>query len=112
MENKELYHYGVLGMKWGKRKARQSEDYKKARAIKKKKISEMSNEELKTLNNRLNLEANYREVSKRNVSSGRKWVTGILVGAATVTASYYANKYAKQGVEALIKLGAKAITKK
>lgn len=113
MDNNELKHYGVPGMRWGvrrtNRQARTSEDYKQSREIKKKKIKEMSNAELKTLNNRLNLEANYREVSKRNVSAGRKWVSGILVGAATLTVAGYANHYAKRGSDMLIELTSKIV---
>ena len=62
MIEKELKHYGVLGMKWGHRKQSRpmSEDAKKAKNLKKKKVSEMSNSELKRLNERMNLEQNYK----------------------------------------------------
>lgn len=116
MENNELKHYGVVGMKWGvrraKRQASQSDDYKESRSIMKKKIDQMSNAELKTVNNRLNLEANYREVSKRNISSGRKWVNTVLVGAATATATAFVTKYAKLGTTSLAKLLSDKVIKK
>ena len=45
MIKKELKHHGVIGMKWGRRKQLRpmSEDAKKAKDLKKKKVSEMSN---------------------------------------------------------------------
>ena len=100
MNKNELVHYGVPGMKWGRRKARTtSEDHNRAKTIKKKKLSEMSNQELKDLNNRMNLESQYRDLKSRNVNAGRKFVRNVLIGAATVTAGYYAQKYMKKGVE-------------
>lgn len=82
MKKDELLHYGVLGMKWGRRKdrRRQSADYKKSRALKKKKISEMSDDELTTLNKRLNLEKNYRSLNPTRLQKGQNAVKGVLKG--------------------------------
>ena len=73
----ELYHWGVLGMRWGHRKARYnkvgnrrkrtSKDYRKAQYIKKKNVKQMSNKELDFVNNRLNKENLYRENRTKNV---------------------------------------------
>lgn len=111
----ELYHYGVLGMKWGKRKAksssdsnrksrrsRKSEDYLRAKAIKKKRVSQMSNAELKELNTRMQLEQQYKSLKKQNISSGKKFVKDVAYETAKNTASDYARKYAKKGIEYLI----------
>lgn len=71
----ELYHWGILGMKWGVRryqnkdgtltpegKRRQkSYDYVDSRRIKKKKLSQMSNNELRRLNERQYLENQYKQ---------------------------------------------------
>lgn len=76
-----LSHYGILGMRWGKKKntdASESEDHKKASAIKKKKLKDMTNEELKVLTTRLQLERQYRDLSKHQLSSGKKIVTNLL----------------------------------
>lgn len=72
--NNELYHHGVLGMKWGKRKARKnmSQDARDAYALKKKKVRELSNAELRKLNERQNLERNYKSANPNIISKGSK----------------------------------------
>lgn len=74
--NGVLEHFGVKGMKWGFRKnadgkvektgrtaAPKSADAQRADEIRKKKVSEMSNEELQALNTRLSLEQNYASLA-------------------------------------------------
>lgn len=84
-----LEHFGVKGMKWGVRKAKatagsirtkhlarkaarhpQSPEAARANAlrkqVKKKGLDSLSNSELQALNNRLNLEANYRNAMKQH----------------------------------------------
>lgn len=69
----ELYHHGILGMKWGVRryqnkdgsltpkgKKRYSEDYNETRNIKRKGIKRMSNDDLRKVNNRDSLERTYK----------------------------------------------------
>lgn len=81
----ELYHYGVLGMKWGVRRDRsrftgshrkksRSEDSRDASAIKKKKLNQMSNAELKRVNERRRLEQEYSRLNPKSVSRGWKYV--------------------------------------
>lgn len=113
-----LYHYGILGMKWGKRKGssgsssskkksssteNQSEDHKKKTTLKKKRISEMSNSELKDLNNRLQLEKQYKDLTRAEISPGKKFVTDVLTNAAKQTASQYVSKYMSKGVDEILK---------
>lgn len=104
-ETDELYHYGILGMRWGRRKAKYtSKDYRQAKNIRKKKVSQMTNKELDTVNRRMNLENNYRNLnSQRNV--GKKIVTAFTAGATTITAAVGAyeayKKYGKQGQAAV-----------
>lgn len=96
-----LAHYGVKGMRWGFRKrddgsvvktgrtaksrsANESEDHKQAQTLKKKRPSEMSNAELKKLNERMQLEVNYAQLmgkQKTKVSKGQK-VVKEMVGVA------------------------------
>lgn len=107
MNENVLQHYGVLGMKWGVRRtpaqlarARKSskksepkpephEDYKKAHS--KKSVREMSDAELKSRLNRLDMEQRYSKLSPTKVSTGKRMASNILkvgttVAAATTTA--------------------------
>lgn len=66
-----LAHYGVLGMRWGRRKADGNsavgapahEDAINVAALRKKKISQLSNAEMKAVTERMNLEKKYREMN-------------------------------------------------
>ena len=113
MNNQELVenviaHYGVLGMKWGVRRNKSSSsDHTRSRELKKKKLHELTDEELKTLNNRLNLEQNYRRLNPSVVAIGSKFVVGYLTkygnqitknlakSAGTKTADLIINKVSK-----------------
>lgn len=84
-----LAHYGVKGMKWGKRGAaskgklkitiHESEDHKSAQKLKTKKLSQMSNKEIQDLNRRLQLEKTYKELNKTDSAfkKGKKFVDEI-----------------------------------
>ena len=87
-----LEHYGVKGMKWGVRKSRKqrrrearlrrleeksakkkinaSEDAKAVAKLRKKKVSELSNAELKLVAERLNLETKLNKVNQSFIDSG------------------------------------------
>lgn len=130
MDNRVIIHAGIKGMKWGVRRYQNSdgsltpagkkryaknqaqeehEDYKKAHA--KTNVKTMSNAELKAANNRLQMEQQYANLTKKKTSAGKKFVTGIMVGAATGVASAYASKYANKGAAVAEKLIAKGATK-
>lgn len=111
MINDELYHYGVPGMKWGQRKSQNklskidkhsnkndwSEDATAAAKIKTKKVSQMTNAELRKLNDRKNLEQQYENLA-RNSSRGRAAVKAFIATAGTITAvSTAVAAYAKYG---------------
>ena len=80
----ELYHHGILGMKWGIRrfqnrngsltsrgkKRRMSQDAIEAKKLRKKKLYEMSNDEIKTLNKRRQLETDYKRLNKGAIATG------------------------------------------
>ena len=110
----ELYHHGILGMKWGRRKASNSvssgkssahisEDYTQAREIKKKSLKEMSNSDLKQLNARLQLERQYKDLKKTDISAGQQIAIKILTEVGT--------ELAKNALKSAIKDASKAIKK-
>ena len=97
----ELKHYGVKGQKWGvvrdrgpngRVKKTVSSDYQESRVSKKKSQSEMSNAELKRLNERLQLEKTNRELQSRGslqkIKAGTQAAGTILAVGATVTTAY------------------------
>ncbi len=114
----ELYHYGILGMKWGVRRtpeqlghrsaqreetknrlirssgSRNSTTLKKARG---EDISKLSNQQLKDYNERLNLEQNFAKLTEGKVKQGKDWIaktiiSGIIIGTvAQVTKSVVKN---------------------
>lgn len=105
MDKNYLAHYGVLGMKWGVRRRTPSADSAHVKAIRKKKIKEMSNQDLKDANNRLQLEDQYRGLSKKT-SAGKRAVTAFVATAGTITAVTAAAKtYKKLGKSTIEAIG-------
>ena len=82
----ELYHHGILGMKWGvrryqnkdgsltslgkKRKRNESDDEKEVNRLRKKKSYELSNAELKKINERRRLESEYVRLHPNTLKKG------------------------------------------
>ena len=85
----ELYHHGVKGMRWGIRRARKPaaseahDDYKKAHD--KKSVKEMSDAELRNRNNRLQMEQQYANLTKKK-SRGKEIVQTFISTAGTIAA--------------------------
>lgn len=122
----ELYHHGILGMKWGvrrfqnkdgtltnagKKRKRQDvdvhEDYKKAHDS--KSVKSMSDAELRARNNRLQMERQYADMTKKS-SRGMKVVKSLITVASTITAAEAAYKtYKRLGNNVLDKIGDWAI---
>ena len=117
----ELYHHGVKGMKWGvkrfqnkdgtrtlfgkKRRSIESmhDDYKKAHD--KKSIKSMSDSELRARNNRLQMEHQYKQLTKKK-SIGKKAVQTFIGVAGAITAVQGAHKaYKEIGNKALDAIG-------
>ena len=112
MENYELTHWGVKGMKWGVRKDRirtskrdrMSADAREASMLKKKKVSEMSNAELQKLNNRVQLEQNYARLNPNAVKRGIK-IVAATAGAMGTAMNLYNNS------DKMVKAGSKIADK-
>ena len=82
-----LEHFGILGMHWGVHRARPSSaDSITKKTLKKKKVHEMSDAELKTLTNRLQLEKTLQNLSPGVLTKGKNYVDKIIAVGATVTA--------------------------
>ena len=113
MDQNQLIHYGVKGMKWGVRrtdaqlarvrgKTSESqpahEDYKKAHDS--KSVKTMSDAELRSRLNRLQMEQQYTKLNPTSVNRGKRVVdsiikTGTTVAAVTTTAITIYNNYDK-----------------
>ena len=92
----ELYHFGVKGMKWGVRRDRKrsvqtkqsksdSSDYQDSRDLLKKSPNQLSNTQLRKLNERLNLEQQYSNLTTTQKQNGQSFmgrVQGQLKNAA------------------------------
>ena len=94
----ELAHYGIPGMKWGRRRAvgsdglvkksgstkEYSDDAASAKSSKEKAkskgVQSLTNDELRQLNDRMNLEQNYERMSPQKVKSGKTTVKRITAG--------------------------------
>lgn len=120
-----LQHHGIKGQRWGirrfqpypkghtggkevgkaaKTKPQMSEDAKKARELQKRPVYELSNNELRDLNTRVQLEQNYKQLNPNRVKRGMAVAGTIAASMGTVIALY-------QNSEKIIKIG-KNIVKK
>lgn len=89
-QEKTLSHFGIKGMRWGRTKVssispsnktkipNESDDHKRKVFLKNKRIETLSNTELKDLTTRLQLEKQYKDLKKNEMSAGQKFVVDIL----------------------------------
>lgn len=100
---KTLKHHGVLGMHWGiRRKSRPvSSEHVKASVLKRKSVSELSNEDIKFLTNRLQLEKQYKDLKKSNMSAGEKFVSETISNVGKQLLQTYLEKAITTGVKSV-----------
>lgn len=117
-----LAHHGIKGMKWGvrryqnkdgsytnagkrRRRSQNSSDYEETRPLRKKSPKQLSNEELKKLNKRLNLETEYRRLNPRGIFRGQKAAKTVISIAGTIGGLYAIthSQWVEMGKEVLLK---------
>lgn len=114
MDNDYLQHYGVLGMKWGVRKSKVvpnkrsnrkninkeywSDDAKTVLRLNEKKMSQLSNAEIRKINERKQLEKQYAQLNPSHVKKGLAFI-----GAAAATMNTALNFY--NNSDKLVKTG-------
>lgn len=113
----ELKHYGVLGMKWGRRRpvgkdglvkgSPKSDDYNESRKLKPRKQSTLSNSELRRINERLRLERENSQLQSRGAINKIKTGTAIAgtilaVGTTINTAYTFSQTPAGQNIKKMI----------
>lgn len=113
MNDTSLIHWGIPGMKWGVRRRGpnetstgrpQSQDHITTKSLRKKHVSEMTNEELKKLTTRLQLEKQLKDLSASDVSFGQKFVQEVLGNACKQLAAKYVATAVEKGLPELLKI--------
>lgn len=95
--NNSMMHYGIKGMRWGVRRT----DAQLGHRPKRKRASDMSNEELNREINRLQKERLYKDLTASPYAkAGRKIVQGILIAAAMETSKNFVSGHMKNGLNA------------
>ncbi len=81
-----MKHYGVLGMKWGKRRdSTKSSSSRKKKNKRKIDLKSMSDDELRKKINRMQMEKQYSQlISDGSVSKGKKYYQKTLKATAAV----------------------------
>lgn len=122
----QLYHWGIMGQKWGVRRfqnsdgsrtaagkrreasmnpdrVKKSEDYVKSQSDKKKGASGLSNEELKKLNERLQLEETYKRLTSEQLKKSKSFVERALEKAGEDALADFSKNVMLGGAKLLLK---------
>lgn len=114
MNSNELKHYGILGMKWGRRKGKsvvsspggKHHDYLEAHT--KESYKSMSTKKLKQINERLQAEKTYKELTSKQKKKGQNWVTNTLKQVGSQQLGKALNKYVVPAVFSFVASAAAA----
>lgn len=98
MSEHSLKHFGVLGMKWGRRRGR-SEESRSVSSLRKKSASELTNKELEAAIRRINLEKQYTALNPTFVSRGKAQVSSLLKSMGSKLVSTFIEKASAKIVE-------------
>ena len=83
IKKQAMKHYGTKGMKWGVRKKRSASASSKATSkLRKKKAFELSDDQIKKVNGRLNLEKQYKQLNASTTDKGKSLANKVVGGAA------------------------------
>lgn len=111
-------------MHWGQRKASNgvtstnhppshtnSADHEAKLSLKGKRVNEMTNAELRAFNERVQLEKQYKQLTKEEMSPGKKFVMDLVANTSKELATQYIKKYATKGLENAMKKAEKTAEK-
>ena len=103
-DENSLAHFGVKGMKWGRRKQRPHGSGRQGRMSARQKrardMSNMSDTELQRYLNRRRMESEYHKMNRTGGEKFRSWAVGIGKQAAERAAKRAANRLVDRGLDA------------
>lgn len=121
--SEHLAHHGVKGMKWGVRrkvgkngrveKAKGSVDFRTTKDLRTRKAHQLSNMQLKKVNERMQLERKFSDMNPTRAAKGKEFLNDVLKTSVGAAGTAGIIKLATHpGVRATMKKGAEAVTGK